>query len=124
MVAPARSAGPRSTRRTDREVRPVPPPRPLTLALALELSDAPPLAQTTLVVGTSLLAAPFKGGTLGPQPGLLLPLPVDADGGVTISAAFPAGLPSGVALYLQCWTPDAGAPAGLSASNTLVATTP
>jgi hypothetical protein len=92
---------------------------------SLELSGAPPFSATHLFVGFSLLAAPFKGGTLGPSPDLLLPgLPVDADGSFALSTLFPAGAPAGLGLHLQCWTPDAGAPAGLSASNTLVATTP
>ena len=58
----------------------------LTLAGALENST------TNLVVGFSQLGAPFKGGTLVPNPDiLLLGLPTGPSGSVPLVAAWPGG---------------------------------
>ncbi len=95
---------------------------PLTVGstITLELTDAAPSTSTTLVVGFTLLAAPFKGGTLVPTPTLLLTgLPTDAAGAFMLSAPWVDPSPSGLTLYLQSWTPDGAAPFGLSASNGL-----
>jgi hypothetical protein len=94
---------------------------PLTIAIA----GGPPSAPATLVLGGSALNAPFKGGVLVPALGALLPgLPLDGDGALVLEGACPPGLPSGFALWLQFWMPDAGGPAGFSASNGLTTTAP
>jgi len=93
--------------------------------VALDLADAAPLAATSLVVGTGLLQAPFKGGTLVPAPDLVLGgLATDATGALTLASTWPAGLPAGTSVVFQGWITDAAAPKGLSASNGLCATTP
>jgi hypothetical protein len=94
---------------------------PVTLTLA----EAAPSAVTFLVVGASLLGAPFKGGTMVPNPDLLVgPLSTDAAGALPLAATWPSGLPSGATLFFQDWIPDAGAPHGFAASNGLMATVP
>ena len=91
----------------------------------LELERALPGATTHLVVGASALGLPFYGGVLCPAPDLLLlGLPVDADGELTLAGDFPAGAPAGLSLFLQFWTDDAGGPFGYSASNCVAGTTP
>jgi nitrous oxidase accessory protein NosD len=88
--------------------------------LDLALSNAAPSAPATLVLGTSLLFAPFKGGVMVPDANLLIgPLPVAADGTLVLSAPWPGGVPSGTLLWIQAWVPDAGGPAGFAASNGL-----
>ena len=91
---------------------------PLTPSSAnqLALTAAKPSSTATLVTGLSALNAPFKGGTLVPQPMLLLPLPTNASGAVTLPFVLPA-LPAGTSLWFQFWVQDAGASFGLSASN-------
>ncbi len=88
--------------------------------LTLTLSNAAPGAPCTLVLGTSLLFAPFKGGVMVPDASLLIgPLPVSANGTLVLTAPWPAGVPSGSLVWLQAWLPDAGGPAGFAASNGL-----
>ena len=93
--------------------------------LGLSLACASPGGTSALFVGFSAIAAPFKGGVLVPHPDLLITgLPVDGLGAATLSASWPAGIPSGFGLYFQQWVTDPGAPAGLAATNALLATTP
>jgi hypothetical protein len=93
----------------------------LTFALdgALENTTA------TLVVGFTVLGAPFKGGVLVPQPSLLVSgLSTGAQGALALSATWPAGVPPAFTLALQAWLADPAGPAGFSASNGVVGTTP
>jgi probable HAF family extracellular repeat protein len=90
----------------------------------LSLTNAKASAANTLVFGVSLLNAPFKGGTLIPKPLLTIPLPTDPAGAASLPFVMPAGLPSGVALYFQCWIHDPAASFGLAASNGLKGVTP
>jgi hypothetical protein len=93
--------------------------------LALEVDGAAPDAASVLVAGLSSLGAPFKGGVMWPHPDLVLAgLALDANGFLELAGAWPAGLPSGLQLYLQFWIPDALGPHGWSATNGLRATTP
>jgi WD40 repeat protein len=93
--------------------------------LELGLSDAAPLAVTTLVVGLATINLPFKGGVLVPAPDVVLAgLATDVGGAWQLPAVWPAGVPSGLQFFLQAWIPDAGGPAGFAASNGLQATTP
>jgi hypothetical protein len=89
--------------------------------LSLTLNGAAPSSPATLVIGLTALLAPFKGGTLVPDPLLLLPLGTGPNGGFSLSATWPAGVPAGTGLYLQVWLPDAGADLGWAASNGLQA---
>ena len=92
---------------------------------ALSLRNAAPSSPTTLVIGLSYLAAPFKGGVLGPTPQLLLTgLVTDGSGELALAVTWPPGVPEGVDFYFQHWIVDATGPKGLAASNTLQATTP
>jgi outer membrane protein assembly factor BamB len=97
------------------------PGSPITVTLA----EAAPFAATFEIVGLASLKVPFKGGTLWPQPSLIVgPLVTDAQGGLELAATWPAGVPSGTQLWLQEWIVDAGGPQGWAASNGLRATVP
>ncbi|MFH0946303.1 MAG: LecA/PA-IL family lectin [Planctomycetota bacterium] len=86
----------------------------LTISHALESSSA------VLVVGLSRLDVPFKGGVLVPSTDMvLMGLPTDANGRLSLSATAGPSLPSGIPVYLQYWVADAAAPVGYSASNAL-----
>jgi len=77
-----------------------------------------------LVVGLSVLDAPFKGGTLVPNPYQVFgPFLTNFDGEVVISPTWPAVLPSGVQIVTQFWFP-APAVAGFAATSGLLITTP
>lgn len=91
---------------------------------SIELSHAAPLAPANLVVGLSLLDAPFKGGVLVPATDLYIVLVTDAAGGVLLAGPWPAGIPSGTQIWFQEWVTDAGGPHGYAASNGLRATVP
>jgi hypothetical protein len=86
----------------------------------LQLTNAAPAAPTTLIFGLSAINAPFKGGTLVPHPLLPVALATNGAGTLTLPFAWPVGVPAGLSFYFQCWTQDAGATFGLSASNGLV----
>jgi hypothetical protein len=91
----------------------------------LLLAEAAPLAPAALVIGLSQLGLAFKGGTLVPNPDLLLGgFVTDASGGLVLASTWPAGLPAGTNLWFQAWIADAGGPHGFAASDALKATTP
>ena len=92
--------------------------------VSLTLLDAHPFSTSMLVVGVESLLVPFKGGTLVPVPDALVPLFTLGVGQAGLSAFWPAGVPSGQLIYLQCWTVDPTAPQQLSASNALMASVP
>ncbi|MHC5209594.1 MAG: hypothetical protein ACYTG2_02625 [Planctomycetota bacterium] len=90
--------------------------------VALALSDALEASVATFVIGLAALEAPFKSGTLVPQPDVLvLGLPTDGTGAARLSAPWPAGLPPGFSTWYQFWIAD---PAGFAASNGVRGTTP
>jgi hypothetical protein len=92
--------------------------------VSLLLTDAHVSIDDWLVIGLVAAYAPFKGGTLVPDPVLIIPMVTDAFGTSQIGGVWPAGLPSGLTVYLQCWILDPVAPKGLAASNALLALTP
>jgi hypothetical protein len=89
----------------------------------LHLYGAPPSETATLVFGLFALNAPFKGGTLVPDPFLLLSLSSDADGALDLPFLLPGSLPAGLPLYFQFWISDAAATFGFAASNGVRGTT-
>lgn len=94
---------------------------PLALALGNTLENT----LTTLIVGFSQLAAPFKGGVLVPAADVLFPgLATDASGDLVLATTWPLGVPAGVELYCQVWLADPAGPFGFSASNGVQATVP
>jgi hypothetical protein len=83
----------------------------------LTVTGLPMLGATNMVTGFSSIHAPFKGGVLVPAPDLLVAgLPVLL-GTCIFAFTFPPEAPSGMVVVFQFWTPDSGAPQGLSASN-------
>ncbi|MFO0985342.1 MAG: hypothetical protein U1E76_27025 [Planctomycetota bacterium] len=91
----------------------------------LSLTDARPLAASPLVIGFSAVNLPLLGGVLVPAPDFVLTsLITNAKGGWLLGTQWPAGIPSGLELYLQTWIVDAGGPRGYAASNALRGTTP
>ncbi|HZL99595.1 MAG TPA: hypothetical protein VFD43_05010 [Planctomycetota bacterium] len=97
---------------------------PATLT-TLALTNAKPGASTALVVGFTALNAPFKGGTLVPYPNVVIQgLPISPAGALTLNAPWPAGLPSGTAIWFQHWFADAAGLQGFAASNAVKAVVP
>ena len=77
-----------------------------------------------LVLGFSVLEAPFKGGTLVPAPQSVVgPLPSSA-AELHLSADWPPGMPSGTTIAAQFWFAATGTPAGFAASSGVLITTP
>jgi hypothetical protein len=87
------------------------------------LSNAPPLAGVVRIIGFANISIPFKGGVMVPSPDVLLPLGTDAAGALAVSAVWPAGVPAGLPLLVQDWIGDASGPAGLTATQGVMATT-
>ncbi len=93
----------------------------------LALTNALESTTTFLVVGVLQVDAPFKGGTLVPDPnppGFFVALPTRATGTLDVGGTWPAGLPAGLETFYQHWVQDAGGPQGFSASNALRGITP
>ncbi|HEX5009032.1 MAG TPA: integrin alpha [Planctomycetota bacterium] len=92
----------------------------------ITLEDARPDAIATLVVGSSKVLLPIKGGLLVPAPEiLLLGLMVDSQGSLPLSFTWPPGLLApGFDLWLQIWIADPTGPHGFAASNGLHAEAP
>jgi hypothetical protein len=93
--------------------------------VSLEISDGLAFANAHLVMGLTNLSAPFKGGTLVPNPDwIITPFPLDGSGGFLGLFPWPLGLPAGIDSFYQFWISDPGATVNLSATNGLQATTP
>jgi len=85
--------------------------------VSIRIGFGHPSTAVVLVVGLSPLNAPFKGGTLVPQPQLMLTgLATDAAGELNLSATWPS-IPGTPKLYLQGWLVDPSAPGGLAGSG-------
>lgn len=93
--------------------------------ISLVIQSGPPSALGLLLVGFTNVSLPFGGGgILVPSPDVLLALPVDAAGGLTLTTAWPAGFPSSVDLYYHVLFNDPPATAGVSATNAYKSTSP
>lgn len=86
------------------------------------LTNAQILSTSWLVVGFTDLSAPFKGGTMVPNPDMILPAGTGL-GTVIFNGEWPIGVPPGIPFYLQAWVADSAGPLGYSASNALQAFT-
>jgi hypothetical protein len=90
---------------------------------SVRITDALPGAKITLVAGFSSLNVPFAGGLLIPALDILLPLGnTSAEGTVSLAFVWPSDIVPGTEIYVQGWISDAGAFAGLSATNGVVGT--
>jgi hypothetical protein len=83
----------------------------------IALEGAAPSSIATLIVGLSAVDLPFLGGTLIPNPQVIVPLPTSAAGTVTLPFMVPQSLPAATSLYFQFWILDPAAAFGMSASN-------
>ncbi|MHC5210427.1 MAG: trypsin-like serine peptidase [Planctomycetota bacterium] len=93
--------------------------------VSLQLFGTQPNSLVTLVIGFTFIFAPFKGGTMVPNPDvLILGLQTDANGVLVLSATWPHGLPSDFETWYQAWIVDPTGPQGLIASDALLGTTP
>jgi hypothetical protein len=92
--------------------------------VSLQLAGAAPTTSALLVLGLASAFAPLKGGVLVPQPDVLVSLATDAAGSLLLSAAWPAGVPSGLPTWYQVWIADSSASFGLAASNGVTAVAP
>jgi len=73
----------------------------------LRLTDAAPGGNAHLVIGTSRIDAPTFGGTLVPNPAILvLNIPIDANGEIIVQGNVGVGTPSGAHVYVQWVTWD------------------
>jgi len=92
---------------------------------SLELSIAARHAPAAFVAGTSAASLPFKGGVMVPAPNLIVSgFITDGEGRLELQGLWPGGVPPQSELWIQAFVVDVGAPAGLSASNAVMATTP
>lgn len=93
--------------------------------MELFLAGARPDTTATLVIGLTVLSAPFKGGTLVPDADVLIGgLPIGPGGGFLIGLDWPEQDLSGLALAWQVWVVDDTAVKGLSASNGVLGIAP
>jgi hypothetical protein len=89
------------------------------------LTGTAPSSPATLVLGASLLGAPFKGGVMVPDVDILIGgLLTDGTGALVVSGPWPPAIPSGFTSFMQFWMNDASGPLGFVASNGLTVTAP
>jgi hypothetical protein len=92
---------------------------------SLELAIAARFSPAAFVAGSSTQFHPFKGGVLVPSANLVVSgLLTDSQGRIELGGLWPAGVPSGVQIWIQAWVVDNGGVAGFAASNAVLATTP
>jgi len=71
-----------------------------------------------MILGLSELSSPFKGGTLVPDPGLVVgPLSHDPSGVLTISGTLPAAIPASTEIFIQFWWVPSGPGSTHAATN-------
>jgi len=91
----------------------------------LSISGTTPGNPMVLFLGLGVGALPFKGGSFYPVPLLgQFALVANGSGGLQLHASLPAAVPGGSSFVLQCWMPDATAPALASGTNGLQANVP
>jgi len=94
-------------------------------AVGLDLYRAGSNQAVFLVIGFSLLEAPFKGGTMVPTPQLIAgPWMASGLGELHLSGHWPNGVPSGFPVVLQCWISAPPSPADFGASSGVLITAP
>ncbi len=95
---------------------------------AASVSNAPRGTPGFLLGGATTILLPFKGGMVVPDPfggaGFALFALTDPSGHLEFADTWPAGVPTGSTTYLQAWVVDPEAPAGVAASNAVVAVAP
>ena len=79
-----------------------------------------------LLVGATPLFQPFAGGTMVPNPTLIVPITIPPGGNLVLGSVWPASFPAGFQLWLQLWEHDPNGPPPLSwaATNGLRMTPP
>lgn len=92
--------------------------------VSLGLVGSKQYSLANLVVGSSLLGLPFKGGVLVPSVDLIFALTTDFFGASSFGGLWPSGVPAGFTTYFQWWIQDSAGPKGFAASNALAGTTP
>lgn len=91
----------------------------------LAVTGALPNTTSWLVMGITQLGAPFKGGTLVPNPDWIFAgFPINGLGQFNALFLWPVGIPGGIDSFYQFWITDGGVSNNLSATNGLRATTP
>jgi uncharacterized membrane protein len=89
------------------------------------LARGKPLAPAALVLGPSDAQLPFKQGVLVPSPNWVFSFPqLSGSGAISVSFKWPAGMPSGFAMYWQFLVGDPMAPAGVALSNAIKSQAP
>jgi hypothetical protein len=89
--------------------------------ISITLANALPGAPGFLVAGLHLVDLPIAGGVLAPAPDLLIPILADPTGSLTLTATWPAGLPTWNTAWMQAWMKDPAGPKGFTASDALAA---
>jgi FG-GAP repeat len=93
--------------------------------VSFSLTGALPGAPALLIVGSSAIMAPFKGGTLVPNPDWLTTLfAVGFDGSLTFAGTWLPGPAPGMDLYFQWWVADPTAPHGWASTEGVHLTVP
>ena len=90
--------------------------------VSLDLAFARPESPALLFIGSRAVSVPFKGGTLVPDPMLVVPLMTNHQGELDLSTVLRDRIVPGTSVYLQYWILDPAASEGVSASNALEGT--
>lgn len=85
--------------------------------VTIAMTNGLPNSSALLFVGVTALSSPISGGcTLLVSPVVMIALPIDAAGSITIPSVLPPGSPV-VTVYLQAFNIDPGVPKGYASTN-------
>lgn len=93
-------------------------------AVTFQIAGGKPSSLAFFFVGLVRVDLPLLGGVLVPSPDVLIALPLDGQGAVTLNATWPVGVPSGFKTWYQAWIQDPQAFGQASATSGLESTTP
>ncbi len=90
--------------------------------VSIDITQAPPGVPGYLVLGLSLVSAPFADGVLVPSPDAILLVIPDSSGAVQLSGRWPAGLATWTTIWMQAWFPVEPGSSNFGASDAVGAT--
>jgi hypothetical protein len=84
----------------------------------LSVRGAAPSTTAFIVAGPSAIHHPLEGGTLVPEPTLIVPLSTSTEGALDLPFLW-LDVPAGIDVWVQVWIVDPGGPFGYAATNAL-----
>ena len=85
--------------------------------MTVDVFEARRGAPALLFGGLAAVESPLQGGTLVPEPTIMIPLFIEPNGTLKLQTPWPDTIPEGVGIFLQMWIDDPAGVDGFSATN-------